>query len=287
LHGERPRPVPGLHRVRFGTAELLADLDRDNGWLLTVEGVAQSYVDLDDPWHLEFDYVRRIGDIVDALPSGPLDVLHIGGGAATLPRYLAATRPDSDQLVIDADGPLIDLVRAELGLDVPNLTVVIAEGRPAVADLPDTAYDLVVLDAYERAAMPGGLATHEFLSDARRVLRADGTIVVNISDGPGLRFARRFVATMLALFPHVLLLAEPTVLRGRRYGNLVVAGSAVELPVRDIASRAAAAAFPARCVPTEQLKALAAKAAPITDASPMATPTPPEHAFGLPDRSDD
>nr|WP_157368020.1 fused MFS/spermidine synthase [Alloactinosynnema sp. L-07] len=278
--------MPGLHRVRFGTAELLADLDRDNGWLLTVEGVAQSYVDLDDPWHLEFDYVRRIGDIIDALPSGPLDVLHIGGGAATLPRYLAATRPDSDQLVIDADGPLIDLVRAELGLDtIPGLRVMVAEGRPAVAELPDADYDLVVLDAYERAAMPGGLATREFLADAQRTLRPHGTMVVNISDGPGLRFARRFVATMLSLFPHALLLAEPTVLRGRRYGNLVVAGSADELPVRDIASRAAAAAFPARCVPTEQLKALAARAVPITDANPMATPTPPEHAFGLPDRS--
>lgn len=286
MPGERRGPVPGLHKVRFGTAELLADADRDNAWLLTVEGVAQSYVDLDDPWHLEFDYVRRIGDVIDVLPAGPLDVLHVGGGAGTLPRYLHATRPGCTQLVIDADGPLIDLVRAELDLDsVPGLEVRVDEGRPAVAHLPDDQYDLVILDAYVRAAMPGGLATLEFITDAARVLRPGGTVVVNISDGPGLRFARRFIATMAAVFPHVLMLAEPNVLRGRRYGNLVVAASTDPLPVKDLASRVASAAFPARCVPTAQLLALSAHAEPITDASPMATPTPPEHAFGLPDNA--
>jgi spermidine synthase len=280
--GERRRPVPGLHRVRFGTAELLSDLDRDNGWLLTVDGVAQSYVDLDDPWHLEFDYVRRIGDVVDSLPTGPMDVLHVGGGGGTLPRYIAATRPDSDQLVIDADGPLVDLVCAELDLDsVPLLDIRVADGRAAVAELAADTYDLVIIDAYERAAIPGGLATLEFLTDAARVLRSGGTIVANISDGPGLRFARRFIATVMAVFPHVLLLAEPNVLRGRRYGNLVVAASEIELAAPDIAARAKAAAFPARCVTTAQLRSLIAKAAPITDAAPMNSPTPPEHTFGV------
>src|SRR4030081_2007532 len=111
-------PTPGRSPVRFGTAELLRDLDRPNGWLLTVDGVAQSYVDLDDPTHLEFDYVRRIGDVIDNLPDPgtALDVLHIGGRGSTLPRYVAATRPGSRQLVLDADGELIDLVREQLDL---------------------------------------------------------------------------------------------------------------------------------------------------------------------------
>ncbi|MFD1051433.1 spermine synthase, partial [Kibdelosporangium lantanae] len=62
---------PGRRQVRFGTAELMRDLDRPNGWLLSVDGVAQSYVDLDDPTYLDFEYVRRMGDIVDGLPPGP------------------------------------------------------------------------------------------------------------------------------------------------------------------------------------------------------------------------
>jgi hypothetical protein len=83
-------------RVRFGEAELTRDADRSSGWLLSVGGTAQSYVDLDDPEHLEFDYVRRVGDVIDCVPpAGRLDVLHIGAGACTLARYIAATRAES------------------------------------------------------------------------------------------------------------------------------------------------------------------------------------------------
>ena len=80
----KPEPVPGRYPVRFGTAELVRDTARGNAWLVSVDGVAQSYVDLDDPAHLEFDYVRRFADVVDRLPPGPLDALAIGGAACTL-----------------------------------------------------------------------------------------------------------------------------------------------------------------------------------------------------------
>ncbi|MGQ0841343.1 spermidine synthase [Actinokineospora sp.] len=276
------RPLPGSRPVRFGVAELLADLDRANGWLLSVDGIAQSYVDLDDPTHLEFDYVRRIGDVIDcvAAPGTPLDALHIGGGACTLPRYIAATRPGSRQLAIDADGELIDLVRTQLDLDgVPGLAVRVGDGRAGVREQPDAGTDLIVLDAFERAVVPGGLATVEFTRDVARVLRPWGTYLVNVSDGRGLHFARRVLATLSAVFPHVLLLAEPGVLRGRRFGNLVFAASAVELPVEAVRGRAAGAVFPARCVTSAALSDLRGNVEPLTDAAPMAAPTPPADPF--------
>jgi hypothetical protein len=275
--------------VRFGTAELLRDLDRPNGWMLSVDDVAQSYVDLDDPKHLEFDYVRRIGDVIDCLPppGAALEALHVGGGACTLPRYVAATRPGSRQLVLDADGPLIELVREELDLrSVPSLRVRISDGREGIATRHDASADLVVLDAFQRAEMPGGLATIECTRDLARVLRPGGTLLVNISDGPGLPFARRVIATLSEVFGHVLLLAEPAVLRGRRFGNLVLAASAAELPMDAIRSRAASAVFPSRCVTGSELKKLRGQADPLTDAVPVKTPTPPQHAFGLPDKRD-
>jgi hypothetical protein len=280
-------PTPGQHQVRFGMAELLRDLDRPNGWLLTVDGVAQSYVDLDDPTHLEFDYVRRIGDIIDCLPEAgeAMDVLHVGGGACTLPRYVAATRPGSRQLVFDADAELIDLVREQLDLrSVPSLKVRISDGRVGVASRHDATADLVVLDAFERAEMPSAMATLEFITDVARVLRPTGTLLVNVSDGPGLKFVRRVLATLLAVFPHLVLLAEPAVLRARRFGNLVLAGSAVELPSDALGRRASSASFPARVVTTAELRKLAGVYEPLTDAAPMASPAPPEHAFGLPSR---
>ncbi|MDQ3579639.1 MAG: fused MFS/spermidine synthase, partial [Actinomycetota bacterium] len=269
---DRRRPVPGTHPVRFGTAELLCDLDWPNGWLLSVDGIAQSYVDLDDPTHLEFDYVRRIGDLIDALPGIEIDAVHVGGGACTLPRYVAATRPGSRQLVFDADGDLIDLVRAQFGLDVPELEVRVGDGRAGVAAVPSESADLVVLDAFQAAAVPGALATIEFIRDVARVLRADGTALANVSDGPGLTYVRRVVATFAAVFPTVLLLAEPNLLRGRRFGNIVLAASAAEMPVEEIRARSAAAAFPVRCVGGADLRELYGDAQPFTDAAPVNSP---------------
>ena len=278
----RTGPVPGRYPVRFGTAELLADADRAGGWLLSVDGIAQSYVDLADPTHLEFEYVRRMGDVVDTLPPGPLEALHLGGAGCTLPRYIAATRAGSRQLVFDVDGELIDLVRAHLDLrGVPNLRVRISDGRAGVATRRDHSADLVVTDVFARASMPGGVATLEFTRDVARVLRGTGTYLINIADGPGLLFTRRVVATVAAVFPHVLLLAEPGVLRGRRFGNVVLAGGHAALPAEAVAARAASAAFPARCVAGADLKSFAGKAKPLSDAAPMDAPEPPRDSFGV------
>ncbi|WP_156096578.1 spermidine synthase [Amycolatopsis jejuensis] len=268
--------------MRFGTAELLRDADRPNAWMLSVGGVAQSYVDLDDPTNLEFDYVRRLGDLVDFLPAGPLDALHIGGAGCSLPRYVAATRPGSRQLVFDADEPLIDLVREQLELRrVPKLRVRIEGGREGVRSRPDASADLVVVDAFERATLAGGLATVEFVADVARVLRPTGTMLANITDGPGLLFARRFLATLAAVYPHLVLLAEPSVLRGRRFGNLVVAASRLELPTADLTRRAASSPYPARVLHGTELRQLRGKAEPVTDAEPLASPTPPEDVLGI------
>jgi hypothetical protein len=266
--------------VRFGEAELARDADRPAGWLLSVNGVAQSYVDLDDPTHLEFDYVRRIGDVIDlAPPPGvPLEVLHIGGGACTIPRYVAATRPGSRQLVIEADGPLVDLVRERLDLrSVPRLKVRVGDGRAETATRRDGSADLVVVDAFESALMPGPLATLEHTREARRVLRPAGTYVANLADGGGLHFARRFTATLGAVFPHVLLLAEPGVFRGRRFGNIVAAASAEPLPVAELTRRTAGSAFPARCVPGQEF---AGNAKILSDGEPVTPPLPPPDALG-------
>lgn len=273
--------MPGAYPVEFGVAELLADADRDGGWLLTVGGVAQSYVDLDDPAHLEFDYVRRMGDVVEALAAGPLDVLHLGGAGCTLPRFVAATRPGSRQLVFDLDGPLIDLVREQLALDsVPGLEVRIADGRTGLAGRSGASADLVIADVFKQISMPSGVATGEFVRDVARVLRAGGTYLLNVTDGPGLLFSRSVAATIAEVFDHVVMLIEPGVLGGElHYGNIVFAASRAELPVETIAGRVASAAVPAACVSGEELKAFCGTVDPLTDANPMTPPEPPPSAW--------
>ncbi|MDP9102006.1 MAG: fused MFS/spermidine synthase, partial [Actinomycetota bacterium] len=199
-------PVPTTTEVLFGTAELLPDADRRHGWFLAVGGVPQSYLQLDDPTHLEFEYVRLIGDLVDlvGLPDEPLTVLHLGGGGCTVARYVAATRPGSTQLVIEVDAALAELVRRELG--TAGFTLRVGEARQVLPGLADDSSDIVVADVFAGADLPRHLTTTEFLVEVRRVLRPGGTYVANVADGGGLGFVRGQVATLRATFAHAVLL---------------------------------------------------------------------------------
>jgi hypothetical protein len=270
--------MPGRFAVASGEAELLRDLNRPAGWVLSVEGVLQSYVDLDDPTYLDFEYMQSMGDVVDCLaePGRPLDMVHVGGGACTLPRYVAATRPGSRQLVFEPDDALVEFVRERLELrSVPRLRVRVTDGRGGVATLRDGYTDVIVVDAFDGAAVPVDLVTEEFARDAARALRPGGVWMLNIADGPGLRFVRRVVATALAAFAEVAVLADPGVLRGRRFGNLVLVGSAAELPTGPLVRRAAGRVPQVRCMYGEDVRRFTGGAAPLHDGDEIPLPIPP------------
>ncbi|MBB2911168.1 spermidine synthase [Streptosporangium becharense] len=278
---EPREPMPGRYPVTFGEVDLLQDLDRSSGWVISKDGVPQSYVDLDDPTYLDFEYVRLMADVVDLLDEGPLDAVHVGGCACTLPRYVAATRPGSRQVVAEPDGGLVQLVRDQLRLkSVPRLKVKILDGRAATAELADASADLLVLDAFSGATMPIELATTEYMGDVARVLRPAGTLLVNVADGKGLAFARRVLATVGGVFPRVALLAEPGVLRGRRFGNLIVIASRAALPLPALTRRAAGGLTQARCVHGEDLVKFVAGARPLNDGDAVVVPVPPPAVFG-------
>ncbi|MCU1590890.1 MAG: hypothetical protein JWP11_2146 [Frankiales bacterium] len=272
-------PTPGTWPVRFGTAELFADDDRPAGWLLSVDGVAQSYVDLSEPTHLEFDYVRLIGDLVDlaAQPDEPLTALHLGGGGCTVARYIAATRPGSPQVVIEADDLLAAVVRRELG--VAGFRLRVGDARDALGKVRPHTSDVVVSDVFAGSELPRHCTTAEYVDEVRGALRADGTYIANIGDGPPFGFARGQAATLRAAFAHVVLMAEPAVLRGRRYGNLVLAGSDAPFEVAELGTRAARAIGRARVVYGDDVRDFAGGAKPVTDATASSSPSPPPDVF--------
>ena len=159
-----PVVPPGPTPVDGGTAELLGDADRDGSWVLLVDGTPQSHVDLEDPTHLEFEYVRRMGHVLDlaAEEGRPIDVVHLGGGALTLPRYVAATRPGSRQRVVELDRPLTELVRAHLPLPRDaRVRVRAADAREGLAALPPGGADVVVSDVFSGARTPAHLTSVE------------------------------------------------------------------------------------------------------------------------------
>jgi spermidine synthase len=270
--------------VESGVAELVPDADRRGGWTLLVDGVPQSYVDRADPRHLEFEYVRRLAWVLDAAaPAGdPLRVLHLGGGALTLPRYIGATRTGSRQLVVERDAALIALVRRVLPMPAKaNVRVRVADARAAVEALADARFDVVVGDVYQAAQMPRAVASVEFARHVRRLLRPGGLYAVNVADLPPLAYCRTQAATLGAVFGDVSLIAEPGMLRGRRYGNvvLVAAPDAGALPVVPLAAAARREPFPNRVLHGADLDRFVAGARPVTDDSAQDSPQPPPSLF--------
>ncbi|MFN2517853.1 MAG: spermidine synthase [Jatrophihabitantaceae bacterium] len=263
-----------------GVAELLADADRPGGWLLLLDRIRQSYVDLDDPSYLDFEYVQAFAEVLDALPPGPLDVTHIGGGGCTLARYVAQQRPGSSQIVLEPDAALTALVRSRLPFARgTRVRIRPVGGRVGVAALAAASADVVVLDAFHGGRVPAELTTAEFFADVARVLRPCGVLLVNVADGPPGQFVRRLVSTMCAALPSALLIADPAVLKRRRFGNLVLAASRHELPVAQVTRAVYAAAFPRRVLAGPELAAFAGGAAALTDAAPMRSPQPPEEMW--------
>lgn len=254
-------------------------------WVLALNGIPQSHVDLADPRTLSFDYIRWAAAVVDAVidltaggrAGAAVDAVHLGAGAGTLPRWVAATRPGSRQLVLDPDERLLAVVREVLGLRAGHgLRIRPEDGRTGLAAVPGASQDVVVRDAFAGMAVPPQLQTVEFVTEVARVLRPSGTYVANLSDrAPFGRLAAE-VATATAVLPHVLAVTDPATLRGRRLGNLLLVAS--RSPLDGVASALtrvlASDPLPARVLDRVGLVSRLPRARPLRDGDD--TPEPPE-----------
>jgi hypothetical protein len=218
--------------TKYHCASVQVDDARDGGRALILDRLRHSYVDLDDPTHLEFPYVRAIVSAVDATfpGSSPLRAYHLGGGALTVPRYLQAVRQGTKSLVSEIDPGVVEISRDELGLTTSaDLRVRVEDGRLGLERLASASRDLVVGDAFGGVSVPWPLTTVEGMTEVRRVLKGDGVYVANLIDHEPFGFARAEVATLQAVFDHVVLAAEPQTFTTGGGGNLVVVASDVPI----------------------------------------------------------
>ena len=272
-------------QVGAGLAELVPDLSGPDSWILFLDGAPQSHVDLEDRTYLEFEYVRRLAHILDlAFGEGePLRILHLGGGALTLPRYVAATRPGSRQVVAEYDAALAELVRRKLPLPSTGrggrISIRIGDARQILEAVPAASFDAVIGDVFAGDRTPSHLATLECTAAAARALRSEGVYAVNVTDAAPLTHAKGQVSALLALFRHCCMIAEPAVMRGRRFGNLVLAGSRRALPEDGLRRAAATDPFPARVVGGPELVKFAAGTRPPADATAQPSPPAPGGTF--------
>lgn len=273
--GARPSgPVEGVYYIDTGDCELVLDPDNSNGWLLRINGVMSSHIDLTDPLFLDFEYMRWIAALVEsrwAPSTNPkLRLLHLGGGACSLARYFNAAYPAARQVVVELDGKLADYVRGWFDLPkAPLLRIRVGEARAVTESLTPGTRDVIIRDVFAGALTPRALTTSEFNAHIQRVLAPGGLYVVNSGDAPDLKNAREDAATIAATFKHTMIVADPAMLKGRRYGNMVMAGS--NEPFADdpgLARRLLGGAVPAHIWDDDRVRSFAA-ASPVRYDPPL------------------
>lgn len=231
---------PCEYESAYFCAFVVADPERSSGRTLWLDTLRHSYVDLDDPSHLEFTYAQAASDILSAIapPGEPLRVAHVGGGGLSLTRYLRATRPGTQSTVLELDPLLVQIAVDELGfVPGPDVEIITGDARLNIQTLEDNSRDLIIGDAFGGVSVPWHLTTVEFLAEVKRVLADDGVYVLNMIDYEPLGFARAEAATLADVFDTAMVFAPASRLEGERGGNFVMAATNGTLPEAAIVSR--------------------------------------------------
>ncbi|HDQ74030.1 MAG TPA: spermine synthase, partial [Chloroflexi bacterium] len=133
----------------------------------------------------------------------------VGLAAGTMARQYTAIYGPIPIDGIEIDPEIVRVGQEYFGLtpsDYPNLNVIIADGRYALAR-SDSRYTVIGVDAYRLPYIPPHLTTVEFFQEVRAHLTADGVAVINVGHTQDdYRLVEAMLATLRQVFPstHVL-----------------------------------------------------------------------------------
>ena len=229
-------PVAGIYEGSSGPIELEPDPYLDDGWVIKINGVPSSHVVIGAPRELVFEYMQWIAVAVEShLPEAGLDpatlrLTHLGGGACSLARYFADVYPTSRNTVVELDRALADLVRSSFDLPrSPRVKIRVDDAWDVAESFVPDSRDVIIRDVFAGDVTPYALTTVDFFTHCRRGLAPGGLYVANCGDHADLRGAKAELAGMAEVWEHVAVIADPPMLKGRRYGNIVLLASDTEL----------------------------------------------------------
>ncbi|MEH0146767.1 fused MFS/spermidine synthase [Corynebacterium sp. Q4381] len=217
-----------FYEIDTGVAEVLRE--PDGSMVLLVNGVPSSHIVPDDPTRLDFEYMRWIADFLDeAYPDeakAKSRLTHLGGAACTLPRYFAHQWPGSRSTVVEIDSELAMLARELFHVPrAPAVKIRVGDAREVADGFKPATRDVMIRDVFSSATTPRSLTTVEFYGRVRASLSELGLYVANCGAHADLKEAKEELAGMCEVWPHVAAIADPPMLKGRRYGNIVLIGS--------------------------------------------------------------
>lgn len=139
----------------------------------------QSAVFRDGRKDLVFGYTRKMVEIIATSPQKK-NILVLGGGAFTLPQYLADSYPSSTIDVVEIDDRLPEIARQYFTYKDPSNVKIISQDARIFLNSNQKIYDIIVVDVYSDTFVPFSLATTEYTQLLRQRLTADGIVAANV-----------------------------------------------------------------------------------------------------------
>jgi spermidine synthase len=239
--------IIGNYEISTGKAEVVADEFRSDAYVLYVNGVPSSHVAIGRPRDLDFEYMRWLAAAIEHFVDAHLDptrlrVTHLGGAACTMARYFADVWPESRHTVVELDDKLAAYVREWFDIPrAPTVKIRVGEARRVTDSFKPATRDVIIRDVFAGQTTPESVATLEFFRSAHSSLAPGGLYISNCGDRSDLRFAKAELAGMAQVFEHVAVISDPAMLKGRRYGNIILLGSDTPLPAEGSPEAAALA----------------------------------------------
>jgi len=151
---------------------------------LVLDHLIHSYVSLDNPLHIEYDYEKIYAEVMKWMykPQSPFKSLSIGGGGYTFPRYMELSYPKAHIDVVEIDPEITRVVYKYLGLPRDTrIRTFNTDGRWFVMNCKEK-YDIIFTDAFNDLSIPYHLTTREFVRQLNGTLNDDGILMSNVID---------------------------------------------------------------------------------------------------------
>ena len=199
----------------------------------------QSSMFLDDPYRLDLRYSQTM---IAALPFArqPKDVLLVGLGGASVPKFIQKHWPDVRLDIVEIDPDVVKVCQKYFKFEgTPNTRVFVVDGR-LYLKRTEKKYDVILLDAYAADHIPFHLTTLEFVRLVKERLNPDGLVASNLWEHAVNRFYYAELRTFQETFPQTYIFAAGG------SGNIILFGAmgAERVPARDWVERAKALVGP-------------------------------------------
>jgi spermidine synthase len=133
----------------------------------------------------------------------------IGLAAGTTARQAASVYPNIAIDGIEIDPKIVEVGKQYFGMELPNLNIIIQDGRWAL-DQSEKTYQIISVDAYRPPYIPAQLTTHEFFQSVYNHLTDDGVMIINVGRAPeDRRLINALSSTILSVFPSLYVVDLP------------------------------------------------------------------------------